>query len=74
MTAAAAAAAGAAAAHRNAEATLLLSHEVSNVLTAMRYNSRWAVVPAYYVRSPSAIVQGRALGVHWADSGTHESR
>jgi len=28
--------------------TLLLSHEISAVITAMRYNSKWAVVPRYY--------------------------
>eukprot|EP00983_Pelagomonas_calceolata_P096485 1158132-Pelagomonas_calceolata.AAC.2 len=32
--------------------TLLLSHEISAVITAMRYNSKWAVVPRYYVSHP----------------------
>ena len=29
--------------------TLLLNHEIASVITAMRYNSKWAVVPRYYV-------------------------
>jgi hypothetical protein len=28
---------------------LLLNHAAAEVVTAMRYNSRWAVVPRYYV-------------------------
>jgi hypothetical protein len=32
--------------------TLTLSHEISSVITAMRYNSKWAVVPKYYVSVP----------------------
>lgn len=28
--------------------TLLLNHAAAEVITAMRYNSRWAVVPRYY--------------------------
>lgn len=29
--------------------TLLLNHQIAAVITAMRYNSKWAVVPKYYV-------------------------
>lgn len=29
--------------------TLLLNHEIASVITAMRYNAKWAVVPRYYV-------------------------
>ncbi len=36
------------------EHTLLLSHECASVITAMRYNSKWAVVPRYYV-SPGVL-------------------
>ena len=33
--------------------TLLLNHAVASVITAMRYNAKWAVVPRYYV-SPAS--------------------
>lgn len=29
--------------------TLLLNHEIASVITAMRFNSKWAMVPRYYV-------------------------
>ncbi|KXZ43436.1 hypothetical protein GPECTOR_90g522 [Gonium pectorale] len=29
-------------------ATLLLNHEISSVITAMRHNAKWAMVPRYY--------------------------
>ncbi len=36
-----------------AQQTLLLTHEISSVLTAIRYTSKWSLVSSYYVSSLS---------------------
>ncbi len=40
--------------------TLLLNHEIASVITAMRHNAKWAMVPRYYVRRASK--GSRAVG------------
>lgn len=40
--------------------TLLLNHEIASVITAMRHNAKWAMVPRYYVRR--AFKGSRAVG------------
>jgi brefeldin A-resistance guanine nucleotide exchange factor 1 len=36
-------------------ATLLLNHEIASVITAMRHNAKWAMVPRYYVSETAAL-------------------
>ncbi len=50
-----------------AQQTLLLTHEISSVLTAIRYTSRWSLVSSYYVshrsqRPGTARVSGAGPG------------
>jgi hypothetical protein len=46
----------------NEELRLLLNHEIASVITAMRQNAKWAVVPRYYV-SPAALADSTAPGL-----------